>query len=80
VTFPLPVARIRHNRVIYDADPVLRLEHPVLPGGGSHEKPRRLRMTYDEAAAGNQDPRRDQFLDSDGFPHKTIWPRPERSA
>lgn len=59
VTFPLPVARIRHNRVIDDADPVLRLEHPVLPGGGSHEwKPRRLRMTYDEAAAATRSAQR----------------------
>jgi hypothetical protein len=81
ITFPFAVSRVRHNGVVDDPSPVLKLAHPVLPGGGSHEwAARRLKMRF--AKSPNRPGIRGEvsFLDSEGNPHTTTWPVPRRDT
>lgn len=79
VTFPSAVARIRHNGLMDEPNPVLKLAHPVLAGGGTLEwAQRRLKTRYDKSRSRAGIRAEVSFLDSEGTPHTTIWPLPRR--
>lgn len=81
VNFPSAVSRIRHNGVVDDPNLVLKLAHPVLPGGGSLEwAHRRLKMRFDKSPNRPGIRAEVSFLDSEGTPHTTIWPVPRRDS